>query len=201
MNRKSCIETERFLSSPKIPDEPKNDVIWMPTPPVNDHQPNHRTPPGVTAPGVGRGWRMDDHGDSPEVRGLTPSGSPGRIAPRDFYAAEFVRSVGASAFLNSHRLYRELAGIQITSFFGSSGILGEDRNLSVSMQDLRFIPQNDPTQQSKVGGPLACYLYTTFANSRGPRHEICAREIGSFELPVFQEHEDVRGNRGRVARD
>ena len=48
---------------------------------------------------------------------------------------------------------------------------------------------------------LACYLYTTFANSRGPRHEICAREIGSFELPVFQEREDVRGNRGRVARD
>ncbi len=32
--------------------------------------------------------------------------------PRDFYAAEFVRSVGASAFLNSHRLYPELAGIQ-----------------------------------------------------------------------------------------
>ena len=50
-------------------------------------------------------------------------------------------------------------------------------------------------------GVSPCYLYTTFANSRGPRHEICAREIGSFCLPLFQERQDVRGNRGRVARD
>ena len=44
-------------------------------------------------------------------------------------------------------------------------------------------------------------LCTTFANSRGPQHETCAREIGSFDLPVFQERENVRGNLKRVARD
>ena len=54
----------------------------------------------------------DDSEGSPDVRGLTPFGSPGRIVPREFYAAEFRRSEGSSAFLNSRRLYPELVGIQ-----------------------------------------------------------------------------------------